>query len=379
MQEAAAHFRQAIACLSQLPEDPRRFERELDLQSKIAPVLMTVNGWGSTSVRQACERARDLAIQLGRHDKLYAAAWGLWTYYFLRGEMDNAVITARSAHDMAEASEVPMLRITGRHATAYTHLYRGEFEEALREAEAGLALFDLEQERVLAATFQLSSSVALRTARATSLWMLGQLDEAEREGELMIELGRELGHLPTLAAALAFRLHIGLGGGWQPHVVEERIRVADELRVLCKDEGFYLWHAVALTYRGTAAAFEGDASQARAMMDDGLAAFIDTGARLTLVPMYAMCAEARILLGEDQEPARLLAAAQGEADARNERMWEPEIDRVRAGLLVRRGEAEAAEASLRRAFEKARAQNASSLELRAALDLSELLSGNRRP
>jgi hypothetical protein len=267
-----------------------------------------------------------------------------------------------------------MIRITGRHATAYTHLYRGEFEEALREAEAGLALFDLEQERVLAATFQLSSSVALRTARATSLWMLGRLEEAEREGDSMIELGRELGHLPTLAAALAFRLHVGLGGGWDPRVVEERIRVADELRVLSKDEGFDLWHAVALTYRGTAAAFEGDASQARAMMDDGLATFVDTGARLTLVPMYAMCAEARILLGEEKEPERLLVAAQGEADGRNERMWEPEIDRVRAGLLVCHGDVDAAEASLRRAVAKARAQKATSLELRAAVDLDELLA-----
>src|SRR5262249_61754152 len=84
MLEAAAHFRQAIATLSQLPEDPRRLERELDLQNEIAPVLMTVNGWGSTHVRHACERARDLAIQLGRYDRIYPAAWGLWTYYFLR-------------------------------------------------------------------------------------------------------------------------------------------------------------------------------------------------------------------------------------------------------------------------------------------------------
>ena len=58
-----------------------------------------------------------------------------------------------------------------------------------------------------------------------------------------------------------------------------------------------------------------------------------------------------------------------------ERMWEPEIDRVRAAILVRRGDSEAAEESLRRALERARAQKAHSLELRAALDLHELLRG----
>jgi class 3 adenylate cyclase/predicted ATPase len=378
MHEAAAHFRQAIASVAQLPEDPRSLERELDLQNEIAPVLMTVNGWGSTSVRLACERARDLAIQLNRYDKIYPAAWGLWTYYFLRGEMDEARIAANSALEMAEASGLSMIRVTGHHATAYTHLYRGEFEEALKEADAGLALFDLEQERMLAATFQLSSSVALRTARATSLWMLGRFAEAEREGQRMIQLGRELGHMPSLAAALAFQLHVGLGNGWHAREVEEQIRVADELRALSKDEGLYLWYAVAVIYRGAAAAVEGDAAQAGALMDDGLAAFVETGARLTLVPMYVMCAEARILLGEDEEAGRLLADAQVEADTRNERMWEPEIDRVRAALLVRGADAAAAEESLRQALEKSRAQKASSLELRAALDLHELLSGGER-
>jgi class 3 adenylate cyclase/tetratricopeptide (TPR) repeat protein len=378
MQEAAAHFRQAIATLGNLPEDPRRLEHELDLQGEIAPVLMTVNGWGSPSVRHACERARDLAIQLGRYDRIYPAAWGLWTYYFLRGEMDNAAIAAKSALEMAEASGDPMIRVTGRHATAYTHLYRAEFESALAESDTGLALFDLEQERVLAATFQLSSSVALRTVRATSLWMLGQFAEAEREKERMVQLGRELGHMPSLAAALAFQLHLGLCGGWHAREAEEQIRVADELRALCKDEGLDLWYAVALVYRGAAAAMEGDAALANELMDEGFESFVQTGARLTLVPMNVMCAEARILLGEDDEARRLLAEAQVEADARNERLWEPEIDRVRAGLLVSGGDAAAAEESLRRALEKARAQKASSLGLRAALDLHELLSQGER-
>ena len=289
--------------------------------------------------------------------------------------MDEAAIAARSALEMAEASGVSMIRLTGRHATAYTHLYRAEFEETLREADAGLAFFDLDQERMLAATFQLSSSVALRTARATALWMLGRFEEADRERKRMIQLGRELGHLPSLAAALAFQLHIGLCTGWHAQEMAEQIRVADDLCALSKDEDFFLWYAVGLTYRGAAAAVEGHAEQARALMDDGLAAFVETGARLTLVPMSVMCAQARILLGEDEEAWRLLAAAQAEADARTERMWEPEIDRVRAAILVRRGDSEAAEESLRRALEKARAQKAHSLELRAALDLHELLRG----
>lgn len=378
MHEAAAHLKRAIDCVTRLPEEPRWLDRELDLQNAIAPVLMTVHGWGAKHVRDACERARELATRLSRFDKIYPAVWGLWTYYFLRGEMDEAAVTAKSALQMADASGVPMIRITGRHATAYTHLYRGEFEQALAEADAGLAFFEIEQERVLAATFQLSSSVALRTARATALWMLGQPEEAELERARMIRLGRELGHTPSRAAALAFQLHSGLCVGWHALEVDEQARVADELRRLSKDEGFFLWHAVALAYGGAAAAVQGDAAQARALMRDGLAQFVQTGARLTLVPMNVICAQACALLGDDAEAARLLDAAQTEADTRGERMWEPEIDRVRAVLLLRRGDTAAAEAALRRALAKARAQKARALEARAASDLHQLLVDSGR-
>ena len=192
--EAHAHFARALEDLRRLPPSPAILARELDLQIAIAPTLMTVNGWGSPTVAVACKRARDLAIELNRPDKMYPPIWGIWTNLFLRGEMDEAAVAARAALEMAEASGLTMIRITGRHATAYSHLYRGEFEEAVGEADAGLVLFDLEQERALADTFQLSSSVALRTARATALWMLGQLDEAEAERERMIGLGRGLAH-----------------------------------------------------------------------------------------------------------------------------------------------------------------------------------------
>ena len=72
---------------------------------------------------------------------------------------------ANEALDMALASGVPMLEVTGRHAVAYTHYYRGEWSEAIPHTEAALALYSLEQERALTSTFQLSSTVNLVAAR----------------------------------------------------------------------------------------------------------------------------------------------------------------------------------------------------------------------
>jgi predicted ATPase len=113
-------------------------------------------------------------------------------------------------------------------------------------------------------------------------------------------------------------------------------------------------------------------------MRDGLVEFAQTGSRLTLVAMNVLCARARILLGQADAAWRHLERAQIEADTRNERMWEPEIDRMRASLYLRRGDAAGAETSLRRALAKAHGQKARSLELRAALDLHQILADSGR-
>ena len=378
MHEAAAHFRRAIEGVSRLPDEPYWLERELDLQNGIAPVLMAVHGWGSTHVRQACERARDLAIRLERDDKIYPAMRGIWTNYFLRGEMDEALAMAKSVLEIAEASGIPGIRVTGHHATAFTHLYRGEFGEALREADAGLAFFDLEQERVLVASFQLAPSVALRMTRTTALWMLGQLEEAEHERARMIQLGRDLDNAFVRAMALAFQLYTGLCFGWHEVDVGEQIAVADRLRALSKDEGFFLWHGVGSVYRGAAAVLAGDAGLANALIRDGFEEFMQTKARATLVTMHVMCAQARAQLDDVDEAWRHLDDAQSQAETGGERMWEPEIDRIRASLQRRSGNAAGAETSLRQALVKSRSQNAHSLELRAVLDLYELLANSDR-
>jgi class 3 adenylate cyclase/tetratricopeptide (TPR) repeat protein len=376
--EAAAHFRQAIECLTRLPEDPRWLERELDLQNAITPVLMSVDGPGSSHVRDACERAHALASRLERDDKIYPSLAGFWYNHFLRGEMDEAVVAAREALRFAEASGAPPLRLTARRMTGYTHLERGEFEEALSEAEAGLALFDPEREREMVATFGNSMTASLQIVRATALWMLGRGDEAARARAIAIRFARDLDHVAVLAQALASWLHMSLCFEWYTLAVDEVVSVADEVRALCEDEGFVMWHGVATVYRGAAAAVQEDAPLADALIRDGLVEFARTGSRLTLVAMNVLCARARLLLGEPDEAGRHLDQAQIEADTRNERMWEPEIDRTRASLYLHRGDVAGAEASLRQALAKAHGQKARALELRAALDLHELLADNGR-
>jgi class 3 adenylate cyclase len=378
VREAAEHFQRAIDCLGHLPVTLERRERELELQIVLAPLLMAVHGWGAVEVEQACERGLALAHELGRADLRYGPLWGLWSVRFLRGEMAPAREAAELVLQLSQASGVPMLEITGRHATAYTRVYRGEFTRALEEAEAGLPLCDLEQDRTLADTFGLSPSVCLRTTRGHALWMLGRVVEAEEEWSAMLRYARDLQHPPSLAAALAFTLHGGAFRHSYLGQMERLVDVADELMALSMEADFFFWHPVAYTYRGCIAQAMGETVKARTQMVEGLELFTQTGSRLSLVMMNVVCAEALHRLGDDDTALRWLELAEAEMHARAEGLMAPEIWRVRGRLQASRGERSAAEASYRLAMERAREQRALSLELRAALDLHDLCAGEAR-
>jgi tetratricopeptide (TPR) repeat protein len=301
------------------------------------------------------------------------------------GAVDNSVLAwelvpaleaAESVFQMARASGVPILELLGRHALAYTLVYRGQFDRTLQEAEAGLAWYDLQQDHEIASNFGVSSVVCLLACRAHSLWMLGRVVEADDEYDRMLQIARELGHPFSLACALAFTLHGAFRYSYAGQL-DRLSGIVEELMALVRKKNFFLWHAVAYTYQGLIAEAQGEKQRARTQMLEGLELFAQTGSRLTLVMINVLCAEAFYRLGDDDEAFRRLELAEAET-ARQENLLAPEIWRVRGRLLARRDERSAAEVAYHQAIQRARAQHALSLELRAGLDLYELCTQDAR-
>ncbi|MBV9920854.1 MAG: hypothetical protein JOY78_08405, partial [Pseudonocardia sp.] len=375
--EAAGHFRRAIECLRALPATPDRDARELELQSVLAPALFSIYGWASDEAERACRRARTLAIELSRPDRLYPALWGIWSVLFLRGQLAPALETAHAVREMADASGVPLFEVTAQHAVSFTRLFRGEFHEALQEADRGLALFDFDQEVALVAAFQLSSSVCLRQSRTQALWMLGRIEDADEESTRMLQLGRDLDQHVTLSGALAFALHAG-GMRYSYSGEIGRLQgVAEELRKLCHEEGFFMWYAVAEIYLGMIDLQLGEPA-AHSRITEGFELFAQTKTQVTSVMMKIIVAEQLCELGSGEDVEGFLDSAEAEVDERGERFYLPELWRVRGRLLARRGELSKAESAFREAFQLATAQEAHPLQLRAALDAYELLAATGR-
>jgi len=94
--------------------------------------------------------------------------------------------------------------------------------------------------------------------------------------------------------------------------------------------------------------------------------------------LFAECLEQQ---GNTDEALTALEAAVVHVECTGDATWAPEVHRLIGDLLLRRNPAapDRAEASYRRAIERARSQEAKSWELRAATSLAQLWRDQGRP
>ena len=376
--EAIAHFSKGLEVLQKLPATLKRDQLELELQLGLAPAYMAIKGWGAVEVEQASIRARDLSESLKNTQSLSASLWGLWTNYFLRGQMNKALETGLEVYQLSLNSQQPMLNILGAHAVGYTHHFRGEFEDAQVYAEQGLAYFNLELEKQIVQTFQFSSTVCIRMFLASSLWMQGYPEQAPMLVTDAMSLTEELDNTPNLAFALAascFFHHYRWDIDW---ILEK----AERLTEISQRESFLLWLPVSMIFHGWAVAKKGSAEAGIAEMQKGLEMFWQTGT--TVIMPHAMVMMAEVYLQVEQFDDALSALEIGfyESAQRNERHMEPELYRLKAEVLLQRADAAhqevdpeilgEAEQLFQQSLEVSRQQRALMLKLRSATGLSRL-------
>ena len=117
---------------------------------------------------------------------------------------------------------------------------------------------------------------------------------------------------------------------------------------------------------------QGQAEQGIAEMRQGLAADLATGAKVMQPYYLGLLAEAYGEAGHPEEGLPLLAEALAVMDNTELRYYGAELYRLKGALLLRQAvpDASQAEACFHQALDVARAQQARSLELRAAMSLA---------
>ncbi len=179
----------------------------------------------------------------------------------------------------------------------------------------------------------------------------------------------------SLAAALGFDAmlmrHLGDSEG--------ALAAADRLILLASEQKLYLWVAIGMLSRASALVATCDGGGALPVMQQGLMILQSIGTLLSFAYYQVELAEAHLLVGDLDAASAAIDVGLGFCATSLARFFAPELHRLRGVVLARRGEAEAAEASVRCALDLARSSGARSYELHAATTLAELLrEGPRR-
>jgi class 3 adenylate cyclase/predicted ATPase len=369
--EAANHFEKALSVLDGAPQGQARDERELELQTRLGATLTTIKGFAAPEVAAAYERARILSQGSQAPGQRFSVMRGLWVYDLVRADWQAAgdlaeemLALARSQHDVGYELE-------SHRALGMTLLWCGKFGPAREHLEDGRRLYDPEQHRIHAVRYGNDPGVACMVHEAFALWVLGYPDRALATSRSAVTLARHLGHPFSLVQALVYSTFIHQCSG-EVHAIR---KLAEEARSLAVEHGFPFWRAEASMMAGWAMAVQDEGKEGLVVLREGIADFLETGARMDRPRWLAILAEAYRINEQSHEGLKAVEEALKIIDETKECFFQARLCQLKGELLLIQGAPEntiPAETHFREALEIARNQRAKSWELAAATSLAKL-------
>ncbi|MEE8290256.1 MAG: adenylate/guanylate cyclase domain-containing protein [Candidatus Tectomicrobia bacterium] len=370
--DAIHHFTRGLELLQSLADPPGRMHKELLLQLSIGASRMTLQGLAAPEVGQAYSRAHQLCQQIGDTPRWYRVLWGLAMFHFQRGQLQTARQLAEQCLTLAQHRHDPGTLLEAHHVLGGMYFWIGDFVRAREHAERALDLYDPQKHRAYASRYVMNDPVVGSLHYlALPLWGLGYPDQALQRSHEGVRLARELAHPASLVFALGFEgmLH---QLRWEVQAAYER---AEDTLTLATEQGFAIYAAGVPIIRGWALVPQGQQETGLAQIRQGLEAYRAKGAELGAPWALALLAEAYRKAEQAEAGLRAVDEALVVAGTNGEHWYDAEIYRLKGELLlhVDRGVWPAPwtpEACFQKALHVARAQQAKSWELRAAVSLA---------
>jgi DNA-binding winged helix-turn-helix (wHTH) protein/tetratricopeptide (TPR) repeat protein len=359
--EAAATLHQARALAGRLPAGLERIRWEATIHAMLGSALLPSLGWAAPEVRDAYERALVLCQQAPEDTPLDSVLLGLAILHEYRAEYDRAAELMEQRLHLHGIESAPALRLESHELLACSNFHQGGFREAIDHAHEVLAAYDAAEHLDLMALFGENPAVSSRHWAAHSLWFLGHPDRALRMMAQALDTAGELAYSFSLSHAHEHAAYLH-----QYRLEPDQVREHAEVTIrLARAGGYRYREATGTMLHGWATAGD-DLGGGLDELRRGLEAYRATGAAMDLPYFLALLADVLLRVGGLDEASAALDEARTLPRGRAY-YYEPELLRLRAAVLHRKGHTELAAEAGRRALEVARALGARSLELRAAL------------
>ncbi len=372
--EAVRQLTKGLEMLAKLPESVQRNQREIQMQIRLGVPLQSTKGYGAPEVEETYARARELCQKIGDTAQLFPVLYGLFRAYMLQAHYTTAEELGEQLLSLAEKSQTPGVVVAANRALGSTLFYQGEYCRALPHLAKVVGIEATPSLRADAYRHDVVDPwITSRSYTAWTYWLLGFPEKARVASQEAIREAERANHSFSLALALSF-------ASWLEQFAldtEATRATASRALAISEEEGYAFWIGWCRVMLGWVMAEEGKFDEAINEMRQGLVDWRAQGSELGRSYFLVLLAEACARAGRLEDGLSALAEAEEFARSTQEAYWTPEILRVRAQLLLQRDPAchRDAQACLQQALEKARAQDAKSLELRAAMDLARLWHG----
>ncbi len=377
--DAIAHLTKGLELIASLPESSERISLEIDFRLALGTPLTATQGWGSVETQAAYTRARELCAGAGETPELFRSLVGLSVYHAMQADMETASELSQQLFNRAAKLGSGEFRLLAELAACTTCFWSGRYASVPSHAARVRVLYDPERHRG-PKIFMTDPAMMALTIELLALWCLGYPECASERGLAALSMAQTAAHPFSLCSALRWEAVLRIQRR-EPELMAARTKA---LLMVAREQGF-AWDCA----MGSMLEIWHDASVTGQCADDRIEAFRSAlaehrkiGIRVNLGLWHVLFAECLEKQGNTDEARTALEAAVVHVERRgSDAHWEPEVYRLMGDLLLRRSPSapDKAEASYRRAIERARSQEAKSWELRAATSLAQLWRDQGKP
>jgi tetratricopeptide (TPR) repeat protein len=365
--EAERAYRRALEVINKLPESPERDALELPVANALAQVAQLTHGYSAAETKHAVSRTLDLVRRIGNVGQISLQLAATWAAAIGSGDYRSADALSREFLELAEREGNPINLAFAHMTRIETHFLLGELAEAEGRFVHGRAFFEEQVFKQFPGALGTVLAFAGLTAYAT-----GRIETASTRIGEAARAARQRNN----PYDLAFIIYVS--GSLKMLVGEPaEARAAARQAINLSDEhGFPVIAAAARITLGAALANCGEPGHGVQLIEEGLKALAETEARLGVTLSLSYLAQAQSLHGENDKALYTIDRAL-EANP-DERIYRPEVLRLRGELRLRAADRERAAEDFREAIACARGMGAKSFELHATASLARLLRDNNR-
>jgi tetratricopeptide (TPR) repeat protein len=356
----------ALDHLRRLPAGAERDQRELKILATLHVALLAVKSTAAPELEDVNRRMLDLSERVDDPHLGFTALISAWAFFCNRARLDEAGATAAHMLQVAQASEIPALRVMAELAIGCVHLFGGNLEDARRHLETATERYRPGMSRGLVVSHDIG--VASLIWLASALAQSGYVDRARAATDRAVALAREVEHPFSIAFAASQRANLHL-------LLRDYSRVAEaahEAKALATDAGIVSVLRQVTMWLGFANVHLVSPDAGIAEVTQVLAEYGDTGQRLGVPIVFALLAEAHMMGGRPDMAAMMLDTGAAMAEETRDSNTASLLCLVRAEVERARGNQEAALEQIERCAELTRTRGNKLFELRAAALAAEI-------